>query len=178
MCGSPGADVRKETAEPFGDYSLDVRQLLLGVLYVALVVYALVDVAQSDDEDRYGLPKWLWFGAIILLPLVGSIAWIVVAFTARRRKGRKAVAPWERATGNGPAGPPPAVEPPAGPEDDPEYMWLLEQAQRKKEREERRAGEGPAEGNLDGESPDQETGDENQPDDHPQNGDRPKGSAD
>ncbi|RPF22981.1 PLD nuclease N-terminal domain-containing protein [Myceligenerans xiligouense] len=138
-----------------------MRPLLLGVLYVALVVYTLVDAAQSDDEDRHGIPKAVWFGVIVLLPLVGSIAWIVLAFTARRRKGRRAAAPWERASGDAPA--PPAGTPPTGPEDDPEYMWLLEQARRRKEREER----------LRDEHPREESDDEPHPDDRPQNGTRP-----
>ncbi|GAB3165659.1 hypothetical protein GCM10027059_23480 [Myceligenerans halotolerans] len=144
-----------------------MRPLLLGVLYVALVAYTLVDVAQSDDEDRHGIPKALWVAAIIFLPLVGSIAWIVLAFTARRRKGRKAAAPWERANGGAPTTPR-GDEPPAGPEDDPEYMWLLEQARRRKEREER----------LRDEQPREDPDDESHPDDRPQNGDRPKDSSD
>ncbi|MBO0608797.1 PLD nuclease N-terminal domain-containing protein [Myceligenerans salitolerans] len=130
-----------------------MRPLLLGVLYVALVVYTLVDVAQSDDEERHGIPKALWVGAIILLPLIGSIAWIVLAFLARRRKGRRAAAPWERVSGDT-AAPPPADEVPAGPEDDPEYMWLLEQARRRREREERRRAEERHDDSDDGSRPD------------------------
>ncbi|MBE1878619.1 PLD nuclease N-terminal domain-containing protein [Myceligenerans pegani] len=145
-----------------------MRPLLLGVLYVALVVYTLVDVAQSDDDVRHGIPKSVWVVAIVLLPLVGSIAWLVLAFIARRRRGRAAAAPWERASGNAPTpARPPADVPPAGPEDDPEYMWLLEQARRKREREERRRGDQPDE------SPDDEPRS-----DRPQNGNRPNDPSD
>ncbi|MBL0887470.1 PLD nuclease N-terminal domain-containing protein [Myceligenerans indicum] len=156
-------------------------RLLLGFLYVALVVYALVDVAQSDDEDRHGLPKILWFGAIILLPLVGSIAWIAAAYVARRRKGREAAAPWERAGGDAPAGPAVREAPPTGPEDDAEYMWLLEQARRKKEREERRreAETDDAPDDAPDAEPDAEPDvDESGADERPRNGNRPTDSPD
>lgn len=113
-----------------------MQKVILGILYVAFVVYTLVDVIQSDDEERHGLPKGLWVAAIILLPLIGSIAWVVLVHLARRKKGRASAARWERAAQDKPA-PAPADEPPMGPDDDPEYIWLLEQARRKREREER-----------------------------------------
>lgn len=139
-------------------------RILLGVLYVALVVYALVDVAQSDDEDRSGLPKIVWFGAIIFLPLVGSIAWIVLASISRRNRGRAAANSRGYADRHPTAAAPRPDAPPAGPEDDPEYMWLLEQERRKKAREERRRAE-QGDDASDGESAEDE--------DRPQNGDRP-----
>ncbi|GAA1849597.1 PLD nuclease N-terminal domain-containing protein [Myceligenerans crystallogenes] len=116
-----------------------MQKVILGVLYVALVVYTLVDVVQSDDEERHGLPKFLWVVAIILLPLIGSIAWILTVYIARRKKGRAIAADWERAASPSPAPQQPRRDdkPPAGPEDDPEYLWLLEQAKIKREREER-----------------------------------------
>ncbi|MFC8598686.1 PLD nuclease N-terminal domain-containing protein [Isoptericola sp. NPDC057191] len=115
-------------------------RVLLMLAYLALLVYAIADVAQSDEEDGGGIQKGFWILIILLLPFAGSIAWLVVS-----RRARAARRPAPR-TGF-PAGPvPPAQYPgrrrtwetaevPANPEDDPEMRWLLEQARLKRERE-------------------------------------------
>ncbi|WP_240930553.1 PLD nuclease N-terminal domain-containing protein [Isoptericola sp. BMS4] len=120
--------------------------------YLALVVYAIADVVQSDDDDTGGLPKALWILVILFLPLAGSIAWILVS---RRNRQRRSAAP----RAGFPAGPvPPARYParrrtwessptpptPSGdPDDDPEMRWLLEQARLQRERDAAAAGETP-----------------------------------
>ncbi|MEU2198988.1 PLD nuclease N-terminal domain-containing protein [Isoptericola sp. NPDC019482] len=109
--------------------------------YLALVVYALVDVVQSDEEDGGGIQKGFWILIILLLPFAGSIAWIVVS---RRARANRRPAP---RTGY-PAGPVPPAQypgrrrtwesddaPSADPDDDPEMRWLMEQARLKRERE-------------------------------------------
>ena len=109
--------------------------------YLALVVYALVDVVQSDEEDGGGVQKGFWILIILLLPFAGSIAWLVVS-----RRARAHLRPAPR-TGY-PAGPVPPAQYPgrrrtwetdepasADPDDDPEMRWLMEQARLKRERE-------------------------------------------
>ncbi|MFE5342493.1 PLD nuclease N-terminal domain-containing protein [Isoptericola sp. NPDC056578] len=109
--------------------------------YLALVVYALVDVVQSDEEDGGGIQKGFWILIILLLPFAGSVAWIVVS---RRARADRRPAP---RTGY-PAGPVPPAQYPgrrrtwevdetasADPDDDPEMRWLVEQARLKRERE-------------------------------------------
>ncbi|GAB3100463.1 PLD nuclease N-terminal domain-containing protein [Isoptericola nanjingensis] len=109
--------------------------------YLALVVYALVDVVQSDEEDGGGIQKGFWILIVLLLPFAGSIAWLVVSRRVRANRG-----PAPR-TGY-PAGPVPPAQYPgrrrtwetdetaaAEPDDDPEMRWLLEQARLKHERE-------------------------------------------
>lgn len=119
-------------------------RLVFFLLYIALVVYALVDVVQADDEDLGGIHKGLWIIAIVFLPLAGSIAWIVVSNGARRRRARSG----GQVTGFPAGQPAPARYPrrtrtweqaatPVAPEDDPEFLWLMEQAKRKREREAR-----------------------------------------
>lgn len=122
-------------------------RLVLFLIYLALVVYALVDVIQADEDEVGGAQKGFWIIAIIFLPLAGSIAWIVVSNAARRRRA----ASRDQVTGFPEGQPPPAqysrrvrswerdVAPPA-PEDDPEFLWLMEQARRKRARESPESG--------------------------------------
>ena len=123
-----------------------MSNLVLFLLYLALVVYALVDVIQADEEDLGGIQKGFWVVAIVFLPLAGSIAWIVVSNGARRRRAGSG----GQATGFPAGRPAPArysrrvrsweqEDAPVAPEDDPEFIWLMEQARRKREREAREA---------------------------------------
>jgi hypothetical protein len=115
-------------------------RVLLMLAFLALVVYTLVDVVQSDEEDAGGIQKGFWIVIILLLPFAGSIAWLLVS---RRARANRRPAP---RTGY-PAGPVPPAQYPgrrrtweaadshADPDDDPEMRWLLEQARLKRERE-------------------------------------------
>ncbi|WP_125773414.1 PLD nuclease N-terminal domain-containing protein [Antribacter gilvus] len=101
------------------------------LLVIGLVVYALVDLAGAEEDELRGLPKWLWVILIIFLPLGGALAWIVMRASSRGRR----VAP--RPAGAPPArqAPPRRTDAPVAPDDDPEFLWLLEQSRRKRERE-------------------------------------------
>ncbi|WP_082092322.1 PLD nuclease N-terminal domain-containing protein, partial [Demequina pelophila] len=84
------------------------------ILYLALVVYAMSDAMQRPEKEPYGLPKWGWAAIILLLPILGAVAWIVIS----RMKPDH--------------GPQPRRQPIA-PDDDPEYLaWLREQSRRRK----------------------------------------------
>jgi hypothetical protein len=88
---------------------------------IGLAVYAIADIASSDDDDRLGVPRLPWF-VVALVPIVGPVAWIVVSRAQRaRRAGGGTSAP-------GPAAPPrpprrrgrrPGVPVAAGPGADP-----------------------------------------------------------
>lgn len=119
-------------------------KLVFFLLYLALVVYALVDVIQAEDEDLGGIQKGFWIVAIVFLPLAGSIAWLVVSNTVRSRRRSSG----QQVTGFPADQPAPARyerrtrsweqdAAPLAPEDDPEFIWLMEQAKRKREREAR-----------------------------------------
>lgn len=105
--------------------------MLLVLLAVGLAVYALVDLASSDEDERGGIPKWLWVVLIVLLPFVGAIAWILVKRSQRS-------APRYGAGGRPGSGRPgPARRRrsgPVAPDDDPEFLWRLEQEQRRQGR--------------------------------------------
>ncbi len=110
-------------------------RVLLPLLAVGLAVYALVDLASSDEEERGGIPKGLWVVLIVLLPFLGPIAWILVKRSQRGggarygSTGRPTPGPARRRRNE-----------PLAPDDDPEFLWRLEQQQR---RESRGASSGP-----------------------------------
>lgn len=73
------------------------------ILLVGFTVLALVDCVQTDRTLLRR--KWLWLLAILLVPLLGPIAWFVLG---RPRKG--------------PAPPPRRQSPPVAPDDDPDFL--------------------------------------------------------
>jgi hypothetical protein len=55
------------------------------VLLVALTVFALVDAIMTPKDQVRA--KGLWVAAIVLLPLVGPVAWMVVGRRSRQAPG-------------------------------------------------------------------------------------------
>jgi hypothetical protein len=47
------------------------------LIELGLLVYCLIDAIQTPGEDTRNLPKGLWILIIVLLPIVGGIAWLV-----------------------------------------------------------------------------------------------------
>ncbi|MET0468516.1 MAG: PLDc N-terminal domain-containing protein [Aeromicrobium sp.] len=47
------------------------------LVVLALWVFCLVDVITSDEHACRNLPKTMWLILVILLPLVGSVAWLM-----------------------------------------------------------------------------------------------------
>lgn len=75
------------------------------ILLVALTVFAIVDAVLTPREQ---MPKkGLWVLAIVLLPVIGPIAWLTVGRRARRQSG-----------GSGGGTP----RPPVAPDDDPDFL--------------------------------------------------------
>jgi len=50
----------------------------LGLALVILTVYTLVDCAVVDRKRIRGLPRWVWFFVIVLVPLIGPLLWLLV----------------------------------------------------------------------------------------------------
>jgi hypothetical protein len=87
----------------------------LGVVLVILTVYSLVDCALFDRNRIRGLPRWVWIFVILLVPVIGSILWLLVG------RGRRAAS----------AGQPGRS---FAPDDDPDFLKGLD---RRKSQEER-----------------------------------------
>ncbi|HSK27397.1 MAG TPA: PLD nuclease N-terminal domain-containing protein [Jiangellales bacterium] len=92
------------------------RALLL-VLPIILAVYALIDCAQSEPARVRGPRRALWALLIVLLPVVGPVAWLV---GGRPRSG--------------PRRPPRPVAPPLAPDDDPEFLRQMTEIDAEHER--------------------------------------------
>lgn len=72
------------------------------VMVALLMIYCVVEVAQASPYAVRRMPRWLWAVAIICLPLVGSVCWLV--FGRPRKDTRTPGAP------------------PRSPDDDPDFL--------------------------------------------------------
>ena len=107
--------------------------MLVGGGFVALAVlvlwvYCIFDVIATTDGLVRNLPKILWLLIVILLPTIGSIAWLILgrpekagfapgdsSYRAEPRGG----SPWQR-SGRRPTGI-------VAPDDDPEFLSRLDE---------------------------------------------------
>jgi len=94
--------------------------LLLDLAVLGLLVYCLIDCIQTDSAAVRNLPKPLWILLIVIVPLVGGVAWLV----AGRPEGTaaKTGGPGRRPTGRGPTSTRSTPDAPLGPDDDPEFL--------------------------------------------------------
>ena len=46
------------------------------VIVALLMIYCVVEVAQTPTYAVRRMPRWLWATAIICLPLIGAVCWI------------------------------------------------------------------------------------------------------
>lgn len=75
---------------------------ILPVLIVALlVIYCVVEVAQSDPDRVRLMPRWLWAVLVIALPGIGAVAWLILGRPLRK---------------------PPPPRRPLAPDDDPDFL--------------------------------------------------------
>jgi hypothetical protein len=93
------------------------------LLLIGLVVYCVVDIVRSEDHERLGAPAALWVLLVVLIPVLGSVAWLAVS------RSRRAAARAGTGTGR-----PRSAPRPVAPDDDPEFLWRLD-----RERQTRRA---------------------------------------
>lgn len=55
------------------------------IIELALLVFCLIDAIQSPEGEIRNLPKWAWIVLILIFPIVGGIAWLVVGRPTRTR---------------------------------------------------------------------------------------------
>ncbi len=77
-------------------------RVLMYVLPIALAIYAIADISRTDESNIKLMPKWAWFLIVILVTIVGPIAWLIAGKNRFRR--------------------PPKRQGPKGPDDDPDFL--------------------------------------------------------
>ena len=92
-----------------------LRALMI-LVPIALAVYALVDLVQTEDDRVQGLPKLAWVALIVLIWVVGPVAWLIAG-----KRGRRWGLPGFPTRAAGPAGPGRSL----APDDDPEFLRNL-----------------------------------------------------
>lgn len=53
-------------------------RVLMILVPLALSIYAFIDCITTDEKDIRHIPKPIWAILVLLFPLVGSIAWLMV----------------------------------------------------------------------------------------------------
>jgi hypothetical protein len=94
------------------------------LLWIALLVYCLIDVVQSDEARVRTLPRSVWFLVVIVAPFAGAIAWFVWGRPAGSANGGRSSSGARRRG-------------PTAPDDDPEFLAALARANARRERERR-----------------------------------------
>lgn len=51
---------------------------ILSLVYLAILIFALVDIITSDNWRVRYMPKVAWVLLVVFLPLIGSILWLVL----------------------------------------------------------------------------------------------------
>jgi hypothetical protein len=128
-----------------------IRVVLVYGLPILLAIYALVDCIQTDDSEVRGLPKIGWIALIVLVAIVGPVAWLLAG---RPRTGGSRALPGTR----GPASQSPRT---LAPDDDPEFLGRLgshnaydRQLEEWEEELRKRTGDDPPEGDNPDDGPD------------------------
>ena len=99
------------------------------VLELALLVYCLIDCIQTDSVLVRNLPKPFWVFLIIVVPIIGSIAWLVAGRPESSSRGRRVPWPSTQTAGF------PEYERPrtASPDDDPEFLAAMRESDKSHE---------------------------------------------
>lgn len=111
-----------------------------GLLLLGLWVFCLIDVIVTDESQVRNLPKVVWVIIVLLLPDVGSIAWLVAGHPWQSRP-RPALS---RAAREFPEYDRPGRQAATTPEEDEAFLRQLRaraEEQRQRAREQRRAQE-------------------------------------
>lgn len=109
-----------------------------GLVFLAVWIFCFIDVLTTPETACRSLPKLAWVFVVLLLPLIGSIGWLVAGH------------PWDRTRlpATQLAARTAATRRPANPDDDEEFLAGLrlqaeEQRRRAREQAERDARDAP-----------------------------------
>jgi Phospholipase_D-nuclease N-terminal len=94
-----------------------VLRYVPAVLSFALTVYCLIDAFQTDEADMRNLPKVAWIVLVLLVPVIGPVAWLLAGRPTRNSTPSKSQRQrWEDQQRNRDR------RRPRGPDDDPDFL--------------------------------------------------------
>lgn len=114
------------------------------IVVMALWIYALLDLIQTDEILVRNLPKMMWLLLVIFIPMVGSLAWIIAGRPlyagwapggSQERRPRARLAPEDRPDWSL------AFPPASGPSAADLQRWEDDLARRERELEQRDPGD-------------------------------------
>ena len=97
---------------------------------LVLAVLALISCLSAEEEDIRALPRLVWVLVILLIPILGPVAWFLAG---RPRSAADSVLPWRQ----GGTQPDTSRSRPLAPDDNPEFLKSLDNGadERAKDRE-------------------------------------------
>ena len=111
------------------------------VLILALTIYSLLDCARTPEESMPArMPKLLWIVIIVMVTVIGPIAWIIVSRVKAAEERGGVVEPTVWSSKEGTQFRRPERPRPVAPDDDPEFLRRLERDIRRRRRAEDRDG--------------------------------------
>jgi hypothetical protein len=107
------------------------------LIELLLLVYCVLNVVTTPEDQVRNLPKLLWLALVILLPLIGGIAWLVAG---RPQSGRPRGLPYKGNAGRFPEYERPGRAIAQNPDDDEAFLrGLRERAEEQRRRAAERA---------------------------------------
>ena len=86
------------------------------LLIIGLSVYCVFDVIRSTTNERLGVHPVFWIALILVVPLIGSLAWLAVRWSRKTAGGPDESTRLRRTT---------------GPDDDPDFLSRLDEDRRR-----------------------------------------------
>ncbi|MFC4616242.1 PLD nuclease N-terminal domain-containing protein [Cellulomonas algicola] len=109
-----------------------MARYLAFVIVVGLVVWCVLDISRSSDEERLGVHPLLWMALVVLVPVLGAILWILVS-RGRRAAARQAGGGTGGSASGGSSWTPRRRSGPVAPDDDPDFLRKLDEERRRRE---------------------------------------------
>jgi hypothetical protein len=101
--------------------------VLLFLVQIVLAVLALISCLSAEEDEIRALPRLAWVLIIVIVPLIGAIAW----YLAGRPVKERTAGGWRGGGGL----PEHKRSRPAAPDDDPEFLKSLDTGQSQQDRE-------------------------------------------
>ena len=71
-----------------------MARIMLVVLALAITIYAISDwVSRSRTWTPGRVNRWVWLAVIVLIPIIGPLAWIIVGLVTRAEQRRVNTSP-------------------------------------------------------------------------------------